>query len=683
MGDSKTSRLIQTDRPPLPSGTTRHIQLETAKEVKPRSGRASACACRPCKKAHLACDDSRPCKRCVTLSKVDLCVDVVQKKRGRPKLHANQNSTSANSSRFRTPPTQRGSVTNRTSRIASSQSVRQSTSTSPQNIGPSSAPMSRESRPLAHQDIGSSVLSSSSTSYGYSCSADSSLSPRPSLASTPATTITLIATTDLYILRCSASSLQLLGREASSMSHRWLSSLLVEDDLWATEQIRDPLTYPTGHRVRTSRSIEELIERLDDAMLESPVEGTSYPDRDVRLKRADGSWEGYNMRMHLGRAGGLDLGDLNTYSNAYIVISLLPLLSASPFLIAQTFPQPNQHKKDDARSSSHYISTHPSPSAFSERPTHNQLGPSTSNHHHHQSNKNGVLIPPSDIELAFTPAYSLSQPIKQDRPTLPPIALLTSTLPSESQLNINHPGQLRPMSSPSYSSSLFRRPFDTDLPDRGGRSDGRREQEHGVQATFFSSSASSFPSRSSSSSFSSCPSYAVFHAPMNQTIQPVHPNRSSSLVSLVSDQRSPPFLSRRSHPNFLPSTYPSSASASCPLKRPSVDLALSATQAQSQRDSSFSTASSLSEPWTRPSTSSDSERRSSSMVELPGLETLFSNESGPRPGFGTGSRSFRTRNVGLGDGGDDDGAAGMKTRPSELRIWRSDEDVTGPLNGRS
>ncbi|CEP17157.1 hypothetical protein [Parasitella parasitica] len=43
-------------------------------------------ACINCKKAHLACDLSRPCRRCSTLGKSDSCIDIKHKKRGRPKL---------------------------------------------------------------------------------------------------------------------------------------------------------------------------------------------------------------------------------------------------------------------------------------------------------------------------------------------------------------------------------------------------------------------------------------------------------------------------------------------------------------------------------------------------------------------------------------------------------------------
>ncbi|KAK0643633.1 hypothetical protein B0T16DRAFT_186847 [Cercophora newfieldiana] len=45
-----------------------------------------ASACVPCKRAHLRCDAQRPCSRCMTNGKEDLCIDVQHKKRGRPRL---------------------------------------------------------------------------------------------------------------------------------------------------------------------------------------------------------------------------------------------------------------------------------------------------------------------------------------------------------------------------------------------------------------------------------------------------------------------------------------------------------------------------------------------------------------------------------------------------------------------
>ncbi|KAI9316445.1 hypothetical protein BX666DRAFT_243744 [Dichotomocladium elegans] len=46
-------------------------------------------ACMNCRRAHLACDTERPCRRCASLGKEDGCFDVDHKKRGRPKTKPN------------------------------------------------------------------------------------------------------------------------------------------------------------------------------------------------------------------------------------------------------------------------------------------------------------------------------------------------------------------------------------------------------------------------------------------------------------------------------------------------------------------------------------------------------------------------------------------------------------------
>lgn len=50
-------------------------------------------ACTNCKKAHLACDLSRPCHRCQATGKCDTCKDVQHKKRGRPRSKPSNKAT--------------------------------------------------------------------------------------------------------------------------------------------------------------------------------------------------------------------------------------------------------------------------------------------------------------------------------------------------------------------------------------------------------------------------------------------------------------------------------------------------------------------------------------------------------------------------------------------------------------
>lgn len=59
-----------------------HSASKNARKAKPHV----QAACSNCKKAHLACDVSRPCQRCVGNGKTDTCKDVEHKKRGRPRL---------------------------------------------------------------------------------------------------------------------------------------------------------------------------------------------------------------------------------------------------------------------------------------------------------------------------------------------------------------------------------------------------------------------------------------------------------------------------------------------------------------------------------------------------------------------------------------------------------------------
>ena len=48
-------------------------------------------ACSNCKRAHLACDSSRPCRRCLSVGRGDTCIDLQHKKRGRPRLRRTEN----------------------------------------------------------------------------------------------------------------------------------------------------------------------------------------------------------------------------------------------------------------------------------------------------------------------------------------------------------------------------------------------------------------------------------------------------------------------------------------------------------------------------------------------------------------------------------------------------------------
>ena len=87
--------ILEVPEPPfklLENKIKRQIELyqrkkkedSSASSIAPRNGKNVRRSCQHCKKAHLACDSKRPCRRCASLGKVD-CQDVKHKKRGRPK----------------------------------------------------------------------------------------------------------------------------------------------------------------------------------------------------------------------------------------------------------------------------------------------------------------------------------------------------------------------------------------------------------------------------------------------------------------------------------------------------------------------------------------------------------------------------------------------------------------------
>ncbi|TID21322.1 gb [Venturia nashicola] len=85
--------LVPTSRSQVPGMATFQGPTSLGGASNPRIARTSrrakahvARACQNCKKAHLSCDEARPCARCVSSGKQATCIDVEHKKRGRPRL---------------------------------------------------------------------------------------------------------------------------------------------------------------------------------------------------------------------------------------------------------------------------------------------------------------------------------------------------------------------------------------------------------------------------------------------------------------------------------------------------------------------------------------------------------------------------------------------------------------------
>ena len=86
-GDEPTSRRRRSVGGPKPSSSSSQVTSDSGPTVQRRRRRFKPVskACLQCKTSHLACDNTRPCQRCVHFGREHLCTDTIQKKRGRPK----------------------------------------------------------------------------------------------------------------------------------------------------------------------------------------------------------------------------------------------------------------------------------------------------------------------------------------------------------------------------------------------------------------------------------------------------------------------------------------------------------------------------------------------------------------------------------------------------------------------
>lgn len=97
IGGASAYALVASSLPPRPPP---QVSPRATRKVKAHV----ASACVNCKRKHLRCDESRPCRRCVQSGKEDTCRDVEHKKRGRPPLKSEGESNRVLSSAISLPP---------------------------------------------------------------------------------------------------------------------------------------------------------------------------------------------------------------------------------------------------------------------------------------------------------------------------------------------------------------------------------------------------------------------------------------------------------------------------------------------------------------------------------------------------------------------------------------------------
>ncbi|ORY94571.1 hypothetical protein BCR43DRAFT_494236 [Syncephalastrum racemosum] len=249
-------------------------------------------ACINCKKAHLACDLSRPCKRCVSLGKIDTCYDIQHKKRGRPKLR------------------------DKRVRTKDEDCCRQSHQREPSTLVPGFI---------------TSSFQMTQRPEGTSENADASAAPAPIM--------TMFLWMDMRCARASDEALDLLGAYPQELAHRSIYDLVDSEQLQHIHQRFQRAVYPSATKTN------------DDRLLTVPppslvaIANGSQTLADTLIFRK--SQQAMDARFYIGGGLGADLFQHETLQNAYLVCLLTPrpeptprtiLLVSDPQRIEDTYP---------------------------------------------------------------------------------------------------------------------------------------------------------------------------------------------------------------------------------------------------------------------------------------------------------------------------------------------------------
>ncbi|KAL0077098.1 Zn(2)-C6 fungal-specific transcription factor [Phycomyces blakesleeanus] len=235
-------------------------------------------ACVNCRKAHLACDNKRPCHRCQSIGKEQSCIDVDHKKRGRPKLRSN---TSRNSS-----------------------------------------------------DHTPNEIAWKSSSFNMTASMASNY-PQSSTTLKP-TVITMFLSMEVCCARVSDEVQSILGYYPQELSHRSLYEFLASsdstntlgrmhrlllDNVTAVAQKVDP-RYQPKNVLPTERTTSDVFFSVSPATLCIVTNGSQTFTGTLEMKRTDGTTESLQVQLYLGGGLGADLYTPSTLSGLYIVCLL-------------------------------------------------------------------------------------------------------------------------------------------------------------------------------------------------------------------------------------------------------------------------------------------------------------------------------------------------------------------------
>ncbi|KAI8085014.1 uncharacterized protein BX664DRAFT_387660 [Halteromyces radiatus] len=322
-----------------------------------------ASACVNCKKAHLACDASRPCKRCVSLGKTDSCLDIKHKKRGRPKLQ-DKKAVMTTKEKYEImhgtiqTPTFASSISTNGNNVNNNQQVQPmdkaippkqisfrhqpieafQQSTNNNNKGgqltteaiqlvPIELTPSME-QPELTIDTSSSSLSSSPSSSTLSTSTSSSSLLIPPMK------MTLILSMEICCARIPDDIIKTWGYYPQELAHRSMYDFVAVEDtdrlsrlhrqlLDKVVQVASEKNPSQQHQTPppTERTTSDLFHQKQLDELATIANGSPTINDTLHIKTRSGPKELYDICVFMGGGFGGDLDDPSTLSKLYIVMT--------------------------------------------------------------------------------------------------------------------------------------------------------------------------------------------------------------------------------------------------------------------------------------------------------------------------------------------------------------------------
>ncbi|KAF7721858.1 hypothetical protein EC973_004066 [Apophysomyces ossiformis] len=293
-----------------------------------------------CKKSHLACDVSRPCKRCVSLGKADTCQDVKHKKRGRPKRSGQSSSMAVQSSDEQNLSTIRAPTFTMTT----------------MSVRPGNAPRSLPSTfAFIHESIGNAdkktecerdkspnmQLPQASTTLLHQHSATTAAIPLRDQTfdangeADSARTITVVLSMEACCARISDKVMDMWGYYPQELAHRSFYDFISSEDADRLARLHRLLLDNVTSVVKRShpslehqqppsalRTTSDLFHDTDFRILAIVASGSGRFSDTLHVKKRAGDVELYDISMSLGGGLGADLSLASDLSKLYIIAEM-------------------------------------------------------------------------------------------------------------------------------------------------------------------------------------------------------------------------------------------------------------------------------------------------------------------------------------------------------------------------